>query len=300
MPYRNGPPGSGPKSMALPAGASALRDITAPPVNFGATAQDYGRYRVGFPQSFFKRLFAEGWVNAGDRVLDLGTGTGTIARGLALRGCQATGLDSEQHLLTEAARLDREAATGVSYVEGRAEATGLPAAKLRRRHRRPVLALVRPQTDGGRGRPHPRAGRAPRDRAFRLAGDARQRRRDDRAPWSSATIRAWHLGNASGLYPPWLADVAEGGFERLETFSFDTEVTYSHEAWRGRMRASAGVGASLPPRRGRALRRRAGGRSWRAAGRTRLCGCRTASGRSRPSGRADRVAAIVTRGAKIG
>ena len=37
------------------------------------------------------------------------------------------------------------------------------------------------------------------------------------------------------------------GFEALETFSFDEAVTYCHEAWRGRVRASAGVGASLPP-----------------------------------------------------
>src|SRR5918996_1531463 len=28
---------------------------------------------------------------------------------------------------------------------------------------------------------------------------------------------------------------------------FDLEVPYSHEAWRGRIRASAGVGASLSP-----------------------------------------------------
>jgi hypothetical protein len=33
----------------------------------------------------------------------------------------------------------------------------------------------------------------------------------------------------------------------LETFSFGLEVPYSHEAWRGRVRASAGVKASLSP-----------------------------------------------------
>ena len=33
----------------------------------------------------------------------------------------------------------------------------------------------------------------------------------------------------------------------IETFSFDTDVYYSHEAWRGRVRARAGVAASLSP-----------------------------------------------------
>ena len=232
--------------FVLPAGASALRDLTTPPVNFGVTAEDYGRYRAGFPQSFFKRLFADGWVSAGDRVLDLGTGTGTIARGLALRGCQATGLDSEQHLLTEAARLDREAATGVTYVEGRAEATGLPAQSFDVvtagqcwhwfDRSRAVIEVSRILVAGGR---------------IIIAHFDWLPMRDNVVAMTEHLIErynpSWHLGNNSGLYPPWLSDVAEGGFEDLETFSFDVDVSYTHEAWRGRIRASAGVGASLPP-----------------------------------------------------
>jgi len=58
---------------------------------------------------------------------------------------------------------------------------------------------------------------------------------------------AWKLGGGSGLYPEWLRDVAVAGFVEIETFSFDVHVRYSHEGWRGRIRASAGVGASLAP-----------------------------------------------------
>jgi hypothetical protein len=57
----------------------------------------------------------------------------------------------------------------------------------------------------------------------------------------------WPLAGGLGMYPLWTLDVAEAGFRRLETFSFDVDVSYSHEAWRGRIRASAGVAASLPP-----------------------------------------------------
>ncbi len=56
----------------------------------------------------------------------------------------------------------------------------------------------------------------------------------------------WPLSGGLGIYPLWTLDVAEAGFTRLETFSFDVEVPYSHDAWRGRIRASAGVAASLP------------------------------------------------------
>ncbi|MDQ6781646.1 MAG: class I SAM-dependent methyltransferase, partial [Candidatus Eremiobacteraeota bacterium] len=46
-------------------------------IDFGKTASDYGRFRAGFPDRFFERLLA-GWIAPGQRVLDLGTGTGTV------------------------------------------------------------------------------------------------------------------------------------------------------------------------------------------------------------------------------
>ncbi len=221
------------------------RPRRVPRVDFGRTAADYGRYRAGFPPRFFKRLFDEGWVATGNQVLDLGTGTGTIARGLALRGCLATGLDSEQHLLTEAARLDREAATGVAYVEGRAEETGLPSARFdvvtagqcwhffdRARTTREVARVLGP---GGR--------------LVIAHFDWLPVRGNVVASTERLIARTnphWYLGNTTGLYPDWLTDVDDGGFSALETFSFDIDEFYSHEAWRGRIRASAGIGASLP------------------------------------------------------
>ncbi len=95
-------------------------------VDFGKTAADYGRHRAGFPERFFDRLFGAGWVKKNDRVLDLGTGTGTIARGLACRGCLVTGLDPSAPLLEEAKRVDAAQAVSVRYVEATAENSGLP------------------------------------------------------------------------------------------------------------------------------------------------------------------------------
>ena len=58
----------------------------------------------------------------------------------------------------------------------------------------------------------------------------------------------WTLGGGTGLYPAWLTDLAAGGFLEIESFSYDRAVAYSHAAWRGRIRASAGVGGSLGDR----------------------------------------------------
>src|SRR5216684_712814 len=96
--------------------------------DFCKTADDYGRHRAGFPDDFFDRLAAMGILREGIRALDLGTGTGTIARGLALRGCEVTGIDRSVPLMEQATELDRAAGVSVKYVEAPAEDTGLPAA----------------------------------------------------------------------------------------------------------------------------------------------------------------------------
>ncbi|MFI5352650.1 MAG: SAM-dependent methyltransferase, partial [Candidatus Binatales bacterium] len=62
-------------------------------IDFGKTACDYALYRAGFPDVLFERLAGFGIGRRGERILDLGTGTGTLGRGFARRGCDVTGLD---------------------------------------------------------------------------------------------------------------------------------------------------------------------------------------------------------------
>jgi SAM-dependent methyltransferase len=57
----------------------------------------------------------------------------------------------------------------------------------------------------------------------------------------------WRLGGGVGMYPQWLRGLAEAGYHAIETWSYDLPVLYTPEDWRGRIRASAGVGASLSP-----------------------------------------------------
>src|ERR1700752_390580 len=66
-----------------------------------------GRRRLPgrLPAAFFSRLQAVGIGLPGQRVADLGTGTGTVARGFARLGCAVTGIDPAPALLREAERL---------------------------------------------------------------------------------------------------------------------------------------------------------------------------------------------------
>jgi SAM-dependent methyltransferase len=215
-------------------------------IDFGKTADDYGRHRAGFPPAFFERLAAMGLLRPGIRALDLGTGTGTIARGLAIRGCETTGLDRSEPLMTEAARLDREAGVTVRYVGASAEETGLPESSF------DLVTAGQCWHWFDRSRAAAEARRILGTGAriviahfdwIALSGNVA----DTTEKLIEKHNPKWNLGGGMGLHPRWLADLSLAGFRELETFSFDLEVPYTRESWRGRIRASAGIGASLGP-----------------------------------------------------
>jgi SAM-dependent methyltransferase len=215
-------------------------------VDFGKTAEDYGRHRAGFPDRFFARLFDDAFVAQGDRILDLGTGTGTVARGLAKRGCNVTGLDPSMPLLETARRLDREEGLETAYINATAEHTGAPAGS---------FDVV---TAGQCWHWFDRPRAALEAKRVLLPGGRLIIAHFDWLPLSGNVVEAteqlilahnpeWHLGGGTGIYPKWFADLSAAGFLNIESFSFDLAVPYSHEAWLGRIRASAGIGASLSP-----------------------------------------------------
>jgi SAM-dependent methyltransferase len=215
-------------------------------VDFGRTAADYATHRAGFPTGLFDRLAERGIGRSGQHVLDLGTGTGTLARGLARRGCLVTGLDPSEPLLVEAKRLTEGEGLHVDYVVGRSEDIDAPDA---------TYDVV---SAGQCWHWFERPAAARQCRRVLVPGGALTICHFDMVPLRGNVVAAteelivrhnphWQFGGGTGIYPQWTVDVGEAGFEEIETFSFDVDVSYSHEGWRGRIRASAGVAASLPP-----------------------------------------------------
>jgi demethylmenaquinone methyltransferase/2-methoxy-6-polyprenyl-1,4-benzoquinol methylase len=66
-----------------------------------------------------RREIAERWVEPGDRVLDIGTGTGTLALMAAARGADVVGIDVSAPMLAEAQRKRERSPVGkrVRFVE---------------------------------------------------------------------------------------------------------------------------------------------------------------------------------------
>lgn len=216
-----------------------------PEVDFGREAGAYARHRQGFPPVFFERIAAMGVGLPGQRVVDVGTGTGLLARALAARGCTVTGLDPSPEMLAEA----RAAAPDISWIEARAEATGLPAggfdvvaaatcwhwfdrpaaAMEARRLLAPGGALLICSLDW-----------------HRVPGgvvDATMRviRRFSPVPAGAPQ------GGGVFQYPAWAWELLAAGFAGWDSFALTLPLSYGHAAWRGRVQASANVVAMDPP-----------------------------------------------------
>jgi SAM-dependent methyltransferase len=159
-------------------------------------------------------------------------------------GCEVTGVDIAAPLLQEARRLDREAGVQIAYVESPAEATGLPSGAF------DVVSAG--QCWHWFDRPA-----AAREVARLLAsGGTVVIAHFDWLPVKGNVVEAteelilrytpeWPFADRVGLYPEWLVDLQTARFTGLETFSFDVVEPYSHEAWVGRVRASAPIAGTL-------------------------------------------------------
>lgn len=215
-------------------------------IDFGRTAVDYERFRPGFPDSFFDRLLGLGWIAPLDRALDLGTGTGSMALGLATRGLDVVGLDLAPELLDVARRAADDYGLQVRFEEGRAEATAHEAASF------DVVtagqcwwwfdaALTLAETKrilvpGGR---------------LLICAFSYLPIHANAAERTEALIleynQGWPKAGWRGIHPEQIEALDRAGFRRVESFSYTVDVPFTHEAWRGRIRTCNGVGSSLPP-----------------------------------------------------
>ncbi len=206
------------------------------PIDYGLAAEDYGAYRQGFPLEFFRKLHALHVGLPGQRLLDLGTGTGLLAREFARRGCLVTGVDFSARLLSVAEAANAGEVVRPTYLRLRAEATRLPDASF------DVVAA------------------ATSWHLFNRAAAAREARRVLRpggrlliahldwhtAPGTvaAATLRLMRRygsggeGPSSFVFPDWVEDLTAAGFGAWEVFGGTVALSYTPHAWRGRVRAS--------------------------------------------------------------
>jgi len=214
-------------------------------IDWSRTSADYARHRQGPPDSFFARLQALGVGLPGQRILDLGTGTGLIARRLARQGSKVAGIDIAAGQLAEARRLAEVEGLSIDFREAPAEEPPFPDGSFDAvtanqcwvyfDKARLLQGLRRLLAPGG---------------LIAVSHFSWLPRQDPIAAATEAIVLkhnpVWTGKDWDGevtVPPAWMTpDLEVRGF-----FFYDEAIPYSAEGWRGRIRACRGVGASLDP-----------------------------------------------------
>jgi SAM-dependent methyltransferase len=89
---------------------------------FDTVAAEYDRHRPTYPDQLIDLVCQAGGLNTGDRVLEIGCGTGQLTRSLVARGLSVTAVEPGQNLISLAGLL----APGVEFVNRRFEDAELP------------------------------------------------------------------------------------------------------------------------------------------------------------------------------
>ena len=213
--------------------------------DWGKTSEDYAKFRDIYPAEFYDALLSRGFCKKGQRVLDLGTGTGVLPRNLYHAGAEWRGTDISPEQIEQAKKLAESAGMKIDFRTASAETTDYPDACF------DIVTACQCYWYFDAEKAYPNIARMlKKDGVLVLLymgwladedpiADASEKLVLQYNPaWTGAGDRR-HL-----IVPP---DEALTAFTVTEQTLFDLNVHFTRESWHGRMRACRGVGASLTP-----------------------------------------------------
>ena len=84
--------------------------------DWGRTSEEYAKYRDIYPKEFYQKIIDRGLCINGQKVLDLGTGTGVLPRNLYRYGAKWTGTDISPEQIEQAKRLSQAEKMKIDYL----------------------------------------------------------------------------------------------------------------------------------------------------------------------------------------
>ena len=214
-------------------------------IDWGKTSEEYALYRPGPPDRFYQILRSLGVGLPGQRMLDLGTGTGALARRFARAGASVAGVDVSQEQIQMARRLAAEDRVAVDWRVAAAEALPFPDDAFE------VLTANQCWLYFDPDRATAEVCRVLRPGGLLVTSHFSWLPRvDPIARATEALVKehnpAWSADDFSGEIPATPAWTV-GRFDVRASFYFDEDVPFTIDTWSGRIRACRGVGASLSP-----------------------------------------------------
>lgn len=207
------------------------------------TSLDYAKYRDIYPEEFYQYILKLGLCKEGQKVLDIGTGTGVLPRNMYKYGAKWTGTDIADNQIAQAKKLASESGMEIDFFTCKAEDIDfkentfdvITACQciwyLEHKITAPVFSrILKPSGH------------------FLILYMGWLPYEDEIAGKSEELILKYNpkwTGCGDTKKPVWVPEEYLEYFDLKSQEEFDVDVSFTREGWHGRMRACRGVGASM-------------------------------------------------------
>lgn len=209
--------------------------------DWGRTSDDYAKYRDIYPPEFYDRIIKRGFCTAGQKVLDIGTGTGVLPRNMYKYGAEWTGTDISENQIETAKKLS--VGMNIQYYAVPTEKLYFPDNSFDVitacqcfwyfDHEKVISDFYRMLKPDGRiivlymaWLPYEDA----------IAGESEKLILKYNPDWSGA---------GETVHPIFIPECYKESFELVYSEEYPLKVRFTRESWNGRLKACRGIGASL-------------------------------------------------------
>ena len=216
------------------------------PFDWGKTSEDYAKYRDIYPQEFYEYILQLGLCKDGQRILDIGTGTGVLPRNMYKYGAKWTGTDIADNQIRQAKELSEEAGMKIDFFTSRAEEVSFPDNTF------DVIMACQCIWYFDHDITAPNFARMLKSKGKFLILYMGWLPYEDPIAGKSEEIILKHNPNWTAygdtVHPVWVPEQYLRYFDLLSQEQFRVDIPFTKEGWHGRMRACRGVGASMSPK----------------------------------------------------
>ena len=211
--------------------------------DWGKTSEDYAKFRDIYPEIFYRKIADRGLCVKGQRVLDLGTGTGVLPRNMYKYGASWIGTDISPEQTEQAKRLAKAGNMDIEFLAVPAEQVDFEDESFDVitacqcfwyfNHDKVIPKLADILKPGGKLLILYMAWLPFEDK---IAGESEKLILKYNPGWT---------GGGETRKPIGIPEIALQYFDIEDHEEYDLMVPFTKESWHGRMRACRGVGASL-------------------------------------------------------
>lgn len=215
------------------------------PFDWGRTSENYAKYRDIYPEVFYRKIIDRGLCVKGQKVLDLGTGTGVLPRNMYQYGADWIGADISENQIYQARRLAKEKHMQIEFMAVPAEELEFPENTF------DVVTACQCFWYFDHKKIMPAVSRMLKENGKLLVLYMAWLPFEDKIAGASEEVVLKYSPKWSGAKetrkPIRFPAVVHDYFELEDHEEYDVMVPFTKESWHGRMRACRGVEASLPP-----------------------------------------------------